>query len=208
MCSIESKVNADVKILNDKHYYLIEMWKALQNGWQPPEVTTNEQYKYIKEHKDENAALSGYIGFCHSFGGKWFAGLARKTKGDAYCKVGTKSVYQVVDGIKDAKFSCLDYRDVVIPEGAVVYCDPPYDKTTGYNSEIFNQEEFWQYMRQLSETNIVLISEQHCTDDFVSIWNKPLKRMICNVRDNVFEATEHLFVHKKYQDLFLDLTNQ
>ena len=34
-CAIESKVNADVKILNDKHPYLIAMWKALQDGWIP-----------------------------------------------------------------------------------------------------------------------------------------------------------------------------
>ena len=29
-CAIESKVQADVKILNDKHPYLIAMWQALQ----------------------------------------------------------------------------------------------------------------------------------------------------------------------------------
>ena len=43
-CAIESKVNADVKILNDKHPYLIAMWKALQNGWIPPEEISKEQY--------------------------------------------------------------------------------------------------------------------------------------------------------------------
>lgn len=77
-CAIESKVNADVKILNDKHPYLIAMWRALQDGWNPPEEISKEQYKYIKEHKDEDMALSGFVGFGCSFGGKWFGGLASK----------------------------------------------------------------------------------------------------------------------------------
>lgn len=31
-CSIESKVNATTKILNDSQPYLIAMWKDVQNG--------------------------------------------------------------------------------------------------------------------------------------------------------------------------------
>ncbi len=47
-CSIESKIKADTKILNDKHEYLIEMFKALQNGYKLPDEITKEQYEYIK----------------------------------------------------------------------------------------------------------------------------------------------------------------
>ena len=43
-CAIESKIDADVKILNDKHRYLIAMWQGLQNGWRPPEVITKDDY--------------------------------------------------------------------------------------------------------------------------------------------------------------------
>lgn len=39
-CSIESNVNADVKILNDKNEHLIEMFKALQNGYILPDTIT------------------------------------------------------------------------------------------------------------------------------------------------------------------------
>jgi hypothetical protein len=40
-------------ILNDKQEYLIELYKALQNGWTPPESLSEEQYRYVKEHKNE-----------------------------------------------------------------------------------------------------------------------------------------------------------
>ena len=63
-CSIESKVNIPNKILNDNHYYLIEMWKGLQNGRVLPEVVTDEEYYYIKEHTDEDPCLTGLNGIC------------------------------------------------------------------------------------------------------------------------------------------------
>ena len=62
-CAIESKVQADVKILNDKHPYLIAMWQALQNGWMPPDVVTKEEYYRVKANMDENPALTGFVGF-------------------------------------------------------------------------------------------------------------------------------------------------
>ena len=200
-CAIESKVNADVKILNDKHPYLIAMWKALQNGWIPPDEISKEQYKYIKEHKDEDMALSGFVGFGCSFGGKWFGGLASNKRGDNYCRRANKSVLKDMDGLQNATFLCLDYKDVEIPQGAIVYADPPYDKTTGYSLGDFDSNEFWDYARKLSETNIVLISEEKAPDDFVSIWHKEQKRMIDNVNKNIFTRTENLFVHNKYKNI-------
>lgn len=200
-CAIESKVNADVKILNDKHPYLIAMWKALQNGWIPPEEISKEQYKYIKEHKDENMALSGFVGFGCSFGGKWFGGLASNKRGQNYCKDANRTLLRDIVGLKNATFLCLDYKDVEIPQGAIVYADPPYDKTTGYSLGDFDSNEFWDYARKLSETNIVLISEEKAPDDFVSIWHKEQKRMIDNVNKNIFTRTENLFIHKKYENM-------
>lgn len=69
-CAIESKVQANVKILNDKHPYLIAMWQALQNGWTPPDIVTKEEYYRVKANMDENPALTGFVGFGLSFGGK------------------------------------------------------------------------------------------------------------------------------------------
>ena len=200
-CAIESKVNADVKILNDKHPYLIAMWKALQDGWIPPDEISKEQYKYIKEHKDEDMALSGFVGFGCSFGGKWFGGLAANKRGDNYCRMANRSLLRDIVGLKDATFLCSDYKDVEIPQGAIVYADPPYDKTTGYSLGNFDSNEFWDYVRKLSETNIVLISEEKAPDDFVSIWHKEQKRMIDNINKNIFTRTENLFIHKKYKNM-------
>lgn len=200
-CSIESKVKAKNKILNDKHPYLIAMWEGVQDGYVLPDVITDEQYQYIKNNKDEDPCLTGFVGFGCSFGGKWFGGLARNRKGDNYCARANRSVIKDFElGLKDAKFLCLDYKDVHIPNNSVVYCDPPYKGTTGYTTGEFNHNEFWDYMRLISKNNIVLISEQSAPDDFECIWQQELTRTLDYNKENQPKKIERLFRLKNEVD--------
>lgn len=201
-CSIESKIKAKRKILNDKHEYLIEMLRAVQSGYELPDTISEEQYRYIREHRDDDKALSGFVGFACSFGGKWFGSYARGS-GRNYAADGKHSMMRKMQGLQNAEFLCMDYRDVPIPENAVVYADPPYAGTTGYTVGKFDSSEFWEYMRVLSEKHLVFISEQTAPEDFIPIWEKELKRNICRDVDKRFEVTEKLFVH---QSRITDLT--
>lgn len=194
-CSVEAKVNCDKKILNDKHPYLIEMWHGLQNGWTPPNIVTQEEYNYVKNHLDENKALSGFVGFGCSFGGKWFGGFARDRRDYDYCQGAKRSIMMGLQHLRDAEFICMDYKDVIIPDNSVVYADPPYYNATKYKTDDFNHEEFWEYMRYISKNNAVFISEQTAPDDFIPIWEKELKRILdCN-KSNQFDVTEKLFIY-------------
>lgn len=196
-CVIESLVNANKKILNDKHEYLIEMYKALQNGYELPENLSKEEYQDVKANKDKDKALTGFVGFGCSFGGKWFGGYAQNRAGRNYCLEAKKHTVKLWDGIKNAKFICGDYRDVEIPDGAVVYADPPYFKTTGYsNSKNFNYEEFWEYMREISKTHKVFISEEQAPEDFECIWQKEVRRTLDANKNNQPKKVEKLFVWK------------
>ena len=195
-CAIESKVQADVKILNDKHPYLIAMWQALQNGWMPPDVVTEEEYYRVKANMDENPALTGFIGFGCSFGGKWWGGYAKCKRGDDYCGQAKRGLLKDFMGVQSATFTCLDYKDVEVPDGAVVYCDPPYVNTTGYTVGQFDTNEFWDYMRQLSKRCDVYISEESAPDDFECIWSKEKVRTL-EKNDNVGRVkVEKLFKYK------------
>ena len=98
--------------------------------------------------------------------------------------------------LMDAEFICKDYRDVELPDGCVVYADPPYNETTGYGKEKFDSDVFWDYMREISKNHIVFISEQNAPDDFIPIWERQLTRTLDVNKNNQFKATEKLFVHK------------
>ena len=84
-CAVEAKLAPffDRLICNDAHPYLMAMWRALQDGWEPPDIVTEAEYQYIKDHKDEDPALAGFVGFGCSFGAKWFGGYARDKLGHA-----------------------------------------------------------------------------------------------------------------------------
>lgn len=171
-CAIEAKVTGfDTLILNDKHPYLIAMWKSLQQGYILPTQISEKQYKYICEHKDDDPALAGFVGFCCSIGGKWFGGYARDRSGKRnYAMNGRRTIYRDLPRLQTATFMCKDYKDVDIPQGAVIYADPPYNNTTGYSCGKFDSEAFWQYMRELAlKGHKVYISEQTAPNDFISI---------------------------------------
>jgi DNA adenine methylase len=196
-CSIESKVKGfDKVICNDKHEYLIELFKGVQNGYELPELITEEQYKYIREHKDENKILTGFVGFGCSFGGKWFGGYARNKTNTNYALQSKKSLLKDMDNLMTAQFTCQDYRDVIIPNNSIVYADPPYNNTTGYGKDKFNSDEFWEYMRVISKNNKVFISEQTAPNDFECVWEKEFTRTLDVNKDNQFKVTEKLFTYK------------
>ena len=202
-CAIESKVNCDNKILNDSHEYLIELLTAVQNGYGIPDVVTKDDYYETKQNKDKDKALTGFVGFGCSFGGKWFGGYAKNNSGTNYAKQSKNSLLKKMKTMthETTKFTNMDYRDVEIPDHSVVYCDPPYANTTKYsNSNTFSHGDFWEYMRTLSKNNIVFISELNAPDDFVAIWEKPFKRVLDSNKDNIFESREKLFVHESLVD--------
>lgn len=168
----------------------------MQNGYDLPEVITEKDYYYIKEHKDENPALTGFVGFACSFGGKWFGGYARDKAQVNYALRGKKSLASKMKTLMDAKFTCLDYRKVELPEGSIIYADPPYKNTTKYANNIFDHDAFWRYMREISQNHIVYISELNAPDDFVCIWQKEVRRILDVNKNNQFKSTEKVFVHK------------
>lgn len=188
---------ANKKILNDKHKYLIELLKAVQNGYEIPETITEEQYKYIRENKDENTALSGFVGFGCSFGGKWFGGYARNKTETNYAFQSKKSLMKDMVNLMDAEFLCMDYKDVPIPDGSVVYADPPYANTTDYGTKLkFDSDEFWEYMRKISKINTVFISEETAPDDFECVWSKEFTRTLDVNKGNQPKKVEKLFQYK------------
>lgn len=67
-------------------------------------------------------------------------------------------------------FSSVTYEEVEIPEEAIVYCDPPYKWTATYAEWWFNYDKFWEYIRKLSKTNKVFVSEYNAPNDFRCIY--------------------------------------
>jgi len=179
--------------LSDASPDLIMMWQALQNGWKPPKIVTEDMYNFYR-HAPASAPR-GFIGYGCSFGGKWFGGYARDPRKPwSFAQTAINGLSEKIVVLQTAHFYELNYRDMLIPNDAVVYCDPPYRGKTKYERLAnFDSDEFWQTAKEWSSYANVFVSEYTAPLGWVSIWNAQPK-MTLRVDDNQSTATEHLWV--------------
>ena len=202
-CNIISKIdNNRLRIANDKHKYLIAMWKALQNGWQMPDNISEEEYHYIKSRKDENMPLTGFVGFGVSFSGKWFGGYCKDSKNRNYCLNAKNSNNKILGKIQDVIFYNEDYENVDIPKGSLVYCDIPYKNATQYSvKEVgkFNHDKFYEWVRNNSDKYEIYVSEykENIPDDFEIVWQRESKKDIRNKDNHREPTTETLIKYRR-----------
>lgn len=90
-----------------------------------------------------------------------------------------------------ATFSNLDYRQVYIEPGSVIYCDIPYKDTAGYefNNGAFDYADFYGWA--LKQRELVIISEYWMPEDFVCVASLPV---VCTFGTNRKDTKEKLFV--------------
>lgn len=191
-----SKMSGERKAY-DYNEYLIEMYKAVQDGYELPSFVSEEEYKYIREHKDENKPLTGFVGFGCSFAGKWFGGYARNKQNHNYCLASKNSLIRKMSTMYDVKFEWKDYKTLEL-YNCLIYCDPPYANTTKYTgTPDFDTDKFWSVMREWSKDNDVYISEYEAPNDFISVLDIDTKTNIRDKNDKVCTRKEKLFTYKK-----------
>ena len=199
--SANKKHHLDVKniIGLDNNKYLIALLKEVQKRDIEYFSVTKEEYKHIKENKDEYEQwYVGYVGFLQSFGSNFFGSYVKTNIG------GRNTIKERYNNLISQRDSLLKiklfHKDIFevdyskLPKNSLLYFDPPYSNTTEYHSK-FDSEKFWELINNLSKNFIVLISEFNTPDNYVSIWNKE-KLSILNSKSNYKTDVEHLFVHK------------
>ena len=86
-----------------------------------------------------------------------------------------------------------DYRDVSIPDGAIVYCDPPYEDTAEYKEGGFNHSEFWAWARETSKDHDVYVSSYKAPDDIKPVLTFPRRDTLSASQKSALIQTECLF---------------
>jgi len=213
--NIMDKIDCKKKYANDLNKYLIALFQNVSEGGKLPEEVTKEKYDKARQawYKD-NADRKfedweiGCIGWLCSYSGRGFDG-GWGYEGDEKRKDGTvkhRYYYQERKNnlltqfenplLKGVKFSAKDYRTLNNVNNTVIYLDPPYANTKEFaNSKVFDYAEFWNWVRKLSQDNIVLISELEAPEDFECIWQQEVSRSI-KAQDKS-RAVEKLWRYKR-----------
>lgn len=161
-CNVVEKITtASSRMANDNNPYLIALLKAIQDGYEPPTRVTREQYNYVTSHLDENPALSGFVDIGCSFSGGWKNGYARPiNKGHNYPKEAHNTLLRQKPKLEGVLFTSCGYDNALIPDGAVVYCDPPYKGTTNkYYTRKFDYDAFTKWVEANKDKYDIYISE-------------------------------------------------
>ena len=161
---------------------------------------TERDYKYCQQAVRAGATPTGLVSyalFSFSFGGKFSGGWARNSKNRDYVAQQYRSCTKQKSKIKGVVFSAETYINAIIPASSIIYCDPPYAKTTGCKDTI-NHDDFWAWCREKAiEGHKVFISEYNAPDDFVCLWEKEQRVVMSNTGNSKnLKSIEKLFIHE------------
>ena len=143
---------SDRVIAVEAHPGLVALHKAVQGGWVPPETVTEAEYQEIRRG-DQTTALAAFVGFGCSFGGKWWGGYARNEAGNTsarnYCLNARRAVLKETrPNIEHTNADALAFETCA----EAIYCDPPYEGTTGYDAVAAAEDgAWWQRLAVLAE---------------------------------------------------------
>ena len=160
-------------LAGDTNKSVIMMWKAVQKGWKPPIKVSEKQFDRLKITQD--SAIKGYVGHQYSFGGKYFKGYAPKYGKSLDSSTASKRVISIGKKLQSVDFSYGSYEQYSHLKGYVIYCDPPYMGTESHYKDSFSSTEFYNWCRNMSKDNIVLVSEYDAPKDFIHIWSNTSK---------------------------------
>lgn len=152
-------------IVSDLCEPLIALHRAVRDGWDPPDTMDAERHRAAKALPDSDP-LKGWAGFACSFGGVYFAGLARPhpTQPDPIGNA-RRSLLRKVAKLRGCAIERLDFLAIEPrPLDLVIYADPPYAGTEPYRAvPAFDHARFWSRVQGWERCGVpVFVSEYTC----------------------------------------------
>ena len=87
----------------------------------------------------------------------------------------------------------VDYQEVPIPKGALIYCDIPYSSTNCGKYQGFAHERFYEWARRQDN---IFISEYDAPDDFIPYaWTE--KTVLSSATGNGMKAKEMIYTNER-----------
>lgn len=159
-----------------------------------PDSVSEGEYKSYKGSVAKS--ITSWVRFGCSFGGKFENGYAREKGSDetTFCGYGKRNALKQSSKIQNVEFICDSYENLSF-ENTLIYCDPPYQGTSGYKTGAFDHDKFFDWCREQAKRNIVFVSEYNAPDDFIEVWRGEIKTNFASQR----KSATHNAVEKLYR---------
>lgn len=131
-------------VLADAHPAAVELLRATARGeWVPPLELPEARWRELRAAAwrwdrpgGDASALTAFAGFPCSFGGRYFQGYARNSRGYNYAAAAHRSIMRDAPALARAEFVPLGFERsiaAILPRpGDLWYFDPPYAGTVEY----------------------------------------------------------------------------
>lgn len=163
MCSVMKNVKLEntVYIANDINANIIEMWRALQNGWIPPRHKTIDRslFQSLVDSPDISAMKGFYL--LHGNNGDWGK---KPTYSTTRPPISTSDdLINIVRQLGTVHFMSGDYQKFSSLKNFCIYLDPPYENAYSLHiqsdgTKHFDHKRFNKWCVKLSKNNLVFIS--------------------------------------------------
>jgi len=160
-----------------------------------PESFSSEQRKFYREQPA--SPLTSWACIVTSFGADLMGGYAREAGSDetTFVGYGKRNAQKQSPKIQGVALENQSYDTIIFKEPSLVYCDPPYQGTTGYKTGAFDHNKFFAWCRQKkAEGHTVFVSEYNAPEDFEVVWQGEVKTNFASTRKGATHvAVEKLF---------------
>lgn len=187
--NVIDKIKCEHRVGNDKNKPLIALLEVARDNFDMIPKNGNKEwfdraraiYTGKSDEKMEDY-LIGAIGWLGGYSGKGLSGSYNGDSGNRHFYIERyNNLKAQVPNIQDVEFLCDDYQKLEIPNGSLVYCDPPYQGTTGYGyawERAFDYDIYWNWVREKSKTCYVICSEEVFPNDFTIVAKQDKKRTV------------------------------
>lgn len=189
-CNIFPLIDAPKKVAADINQSIILFYQALAKGWVPPTYCSKEEYTLLK--KAEPSPLKGFIGMSCGFGGVFMGTYAKDDKGRNYCLNGHNTAMKLQQQLNTSDTFIHGSYDILTYEpNSLIYCDPPYQDTTGYGGSKFDHDKFFAWARNMHEQgHTILLTEYTAPPEYRPLYQWHRKNALHHAKT----ATETLYI--------------
>jgi DNA adenine methylase len=158
-----------------------------------PDAVSEEEYKNYKGLPPQS--VTSWVRIACAYGGIFESKLAADRTGlRNYASEAKRNAIKQSPKIQNVQFICDSYENLNFTN-ALIYCDPPYQGTSGYKTGAFDHDKFFEWCRQQAKKNIVFVSEYNAPDDFECVWQGEIKTNFASQR----KAATHNAVEKLFK---------
>jgi DNA adenine methylase len=160
-----------------------------------PNIVSEEYFLSLKNLPPN--PITSWVRIACAYGGL-FGNVLARGGGRNYGDEANRNANKQSPKLQGVKLATRDFLTVENIEGAIIYCDPPYQGTSSYKTGDFPHDKFWEWCRKMAEKNVVFVSEYNAPSDFKCVWEGKIKTNFASQRNKAtHDAVEKLFIYEK-----------